>query len=57
MCVVFTFRGWAGPSFRLGELGTFALFKLPAILWGTFVKNESKLLEMLKVLAKLSMCL
>ena len=33
--------------------GTFALFELPPFLWGTFVKNESKLLEMLKVLTEL----
>ena len=38
--------------FPLGELGTFALFKLPAFLWVNFVENESKLLEMLKVLTE-----
>ena len=28
------------PSFPLGELGTFALFKLPAFWWGTFIKMK-----------------
>ena len=40
------FWPWAHPSFSLGELGTFYLFELPAFLWGTLAKNESKLLEM-----------
>ena len=28
------------PSFPLGELGTFALFKLPAFWWGAFIKMK-----------------
>ena len=49
--------GWARPSFPLGELETFALFELPAFLWGTFIKNESKLLKMLRVLTKHCLCM
>ena len=38
VCVVFTSLEWTCPSFPLGEIGTFALFKLPMFLWGTFIK-------------------
>ena len=32
---------------------TFALFELTSILWGTFYKNKSSLLEMSKALTEL----
>ena len=41
---------WKNPDLYSG---TFALFELPASLWGNLIKNESKLLEKLKVLTKL----
>ena len=40
-CVwVFYFQEWTHPSFPLEELGTFALFDVPAFQWGTFVKMK-----------------
>ena len=33
MCFCF----WTHPSFPFGELGTFALFKLPTLWWGTYL--------------------
>ena len=45
VCVVFTFCEWTSPSFPLGEIGTLALFKFFTLLWETFYKNESNLLE------------
>ena len=36
------------PSFLLGQLGTFALVKLPTLRWGTlFIKMKSYLLDVL----------
>ena len=40
-----TFREWTRLSFSLGELGTFALFELPAFLWGTFIKMKASYLK------------
>ena len=40
MVRVFSFQEWTGPSFPLGELGTFTLFELPAFLWGIFIKMK-----------------
>ena len=51
MCLLFS----TCPSFLLGQLGTFALVKLPTLWWGTlFIKMRSYLLEVLnRVLTEL----
>ena len=50
---VFTLREWTGPSSPLGEVVTFALFRVTCLSVGNFYENESNLLKMLKVLTKL----